>query len=67
MYWEVIGNHMQGVKKADQICCVPPVGITGVVKSQILWFWFLSLLLLILELLNVLRENRNLYTGNQES
>ena len=43
------------------------MGQTGVVKSQIFWFWLLSPLLLLLELLNVLGGHRKLHTGSLES
>ena len=54
MYWEII-----------QICPLTPLmGQTGVIKSQILWFFkILSLLLLLLAVLNVLGVHRKPYAG----
>ena len=37
MYWEVIGNNIQGVQKASQI---PPIGQTGVIKVIGFFFFF---------------------------
>ena len=45
----------------------PPMGQSGVIKRQILWFWLLSPLLLLLELLKVSGGHRRPYTGNLES
>ena len=43
------------------------MGPVGVIKSQILSVWLLTLLLLLLGLLNVLGSNRKPYAGSLES
>ena len=65
MYWEVIGNHKQGVYKADLTSHLTPVmNQTGVIKFCVL---LLSLILLLLKLLNLIGSNRKSYTWSLEA
>ena len=57
---------MQSLKTIQTYSLVPHVGPTGVIKSQILSFWLSSLLLILLEDLNVLGGYRKSYSESRK-
>ena len=65
MYWEVIETLCREPGKSDIFTPWSPlIGQNVVINSQILCLWFLDLLVLLLEPLNVLGSNRKPYAGS---